>query len=606
MRHNKVWQSLISYIWPKHSLETRVRVGLAMFCLLGAKLISVGLPMLYKKMIDTLEQAGLPDKTLFIAVPAALIISYGLFRVLGQAASELRDAIFIKVAQQAIRDAALKTFDHLHKLSLRFHLERQTGGISRSIQRGATAMDNLASYMIFSVLPTLVEIGLVCAVLLYFYDYRFSLITVATLTVYVVYTISITEWRLRFRKLAVEKDEEANTKAIDSLLNFETVKYFGNEKMESERYRKALQGYANAEIKSQITLSILNVGQGLIIAIGMTAIMLLAARGVIDGTMTLGDFVLTNTYLIQLYIPLDSLGWVYRALKDALVDMEAMFHLTEQAPEVQDKQNAATLHVTRGEVTFDRVNFSYDTRRPILEDVSFHLSSGQKLAIVGASGAGKSTIARLLFRFYDVSAGRILIDGQDIRDVTQDSLRHSIGIVPQDTVLFNDTIAYNIAYGNPGASQAEIEQAARVAQLHDFIAALPDGYDSMVGERGLKLSGGEKQRVAIARTILKNPPILVFDEATSALDTKTEKEIQKSLSDLARGHTTIVIAHRLSTVIDAHQILVLDQGRVAESGTHDRLLAQQGLYAALWAKQAQALENNDLAGKTGLKPALEA
>ena len=585
---SNVWSNLWGYIWPAHSPETRHRVLISFACLIASKLILVAMPILYKQVVDRLESSGngVPSMVL---VPLSIIIGYGGLRILSQLFAELRDAVFVKVAQNAIRAAALKTFEHLHALSLRFHLERQTGGISRAIQRGATAMDNICALLVFSLVPTVIEILLVCGILWWMYDWRFSVLTVTVLTVYFVYTVRVTEWRVRYRQLATEKDEEANSKAIDSLLNYETVKYFNNEGVEARRYAGALEAYAKAETKSQIWLSVLNVGQGAIIAIGVTAIMIMSADGVVRGTMTLGDFVLTNTYLLQLYLTLDSLGWVYRTFKDAMVDMRAMFTLGEQIPEVRDQPSAPPISVPRGEVRFENVEFAYDPRRPILRNVSFAVPAGEKIAIVGISGSGKSTIARLLFRFYDVNAGRITIDGVDIRDVAQSSLRAAIGMVPQDTVLFNDTIAYNIAYGKPDASRAEIENAARMAQLDKFIAQLPDGYETVVGERGLKLSGGEKQRVAIARTLLKNPPIVVFDEATSALDSKTEKEIQKHLQELAAGHTAIVIAHRLSTVVDAHQIIVLDQGRIAESGSHAELLALGGIYANLWAKQSKAM-----------------
>jgi ATP-binding cassette, subfamily B, heavy metal transporter len=487
-----------------------------------------------------------------------------------------------------VRRIALAAFRHIHSLSLRFHLERRTGGLARAVERGIAGIEFLLSFMLFNVVPTLFEITIVCAILWRLYNWEFAAVTLAAIVSYVAFTFAVTDWRVRFRREMNERNSEANTKAVDSLLNYETVKYFANETHEAERYDRALHAYERAAVRSETTLALLNVGQGVIIASGLIGVMILAAEGVAAGRMTVGDFVLVNTYLIQLYTPLNFLGMVYRNIKQSLTDLEQMMSLLKIEPEVEDRPGAPALVVPRGAVAFRHVDFRYDPRRRILDDVDFVVPPGGSVAIVGPSGAGKSTIARLLFRFYDVTDGAIEIDGQDIREVTQDSLRRAIGVVPQDTVLFNDTIYYNIGYGRPGASRAEIEEAARLAHIHDFIAGLPDGYQTMVGERGLKLSGGEKQRVAIARVILKSPRILVFDEATSALDTKTEREIQASLAEVAAGHTTLLIAHRLSTVVDADQILVLEDGRIVERGGHRELLARGGVYAAMWARQQEA------------------
>jgi ATP-binding cassette subfamily B protein len=523
-----------------------------------------------------------------LVVPMALIVAYGVVRVASAAFSELRDALFEKVAQRAIRRVALETFHHLHRLSLRFHLDRRTGGVTRAIERGTSGIGFLLSFMLFNILPTLLEIGLVCAVLWGLYSASFALVTLVTLVAYVAFTIGITEWRTRFVRELNDIDTETSSRSVDALLNYETVKYFGNEAYEAGRYDESLQRYERAAVRTRTTLSLLNMGQGIIIAIGVTILMVMAARGVVGGTLTIGDFVLVNTYLIQLYQPLNFLGFVYRQIKQSLVDMESMFALLGENVEVEDAPDARPLAVGRGEVAFRDVVFGYGPDRTILDGVSFTVPAGKRLAIVGPSGAGKSTISRLLFRYYDVSAGSVEIDGEDVREVTQASLRAAIGIVPQDTVLFNDTIYHNIAYGRPSASKEEVERAARLARIHDFVTGLPDGYASKVGERGLKLSGGEKQRVAIARTILKDPPILVFDEATSALDTRTEKEIQASLDEVARGRTTLVIAHRLSTVVDAEEIVVLDGGRVAERGRHAELLTRDGVYADMWRRQQEA------------------
>jgi len=579
-------RQLLPHLWPAGDLELRVRVLLAIGFLVAAKLANVYLPIMFKHMIDALT----PKAGTVLVLPVGMLLAYGAARILAPAFAELRDGVFAKVAQRAIRRVALRTFQHLHRLSLRFHLERQTGGLSRVIERGANGIEYFLFFVLFNVVPTLLEIALVCGILWDFYNFWFALITFVTITGYVWYTIGVTEWRIKYRRRMNEADEEANTKAIDSLLNYETVKYFSNEAHEARRYDVALQRYEKAGVASRTSLSLLNIGQAAIIAVGLTIMMGLAAAGVVAGRMTVGDFVLVNTYLIQLYLPLNFLGTVYREIRQALIDMEKMFNLLHVDVEIEDKPGAPPLRVERGAVAFENVEFGYDARRPILKGVSFSVPPGKTVAIVGPSGAGKSTISRLLFRFYDVNGGRVTIDGQDIRDVQQQSLRAAIGIVPQDTVLFNDTIYYNISYGRPDATKEEVEQAAKLARIHDFVMALPDGYASMVGERGLKLSGGEKQRVAIARTILKSPMILLFDEATSALDTHTEKEIQKSLREVSADRTTLVIAHRLSTVIHADEIIVLEEGRIVERGRHAALLARAGKYAAMWQRQQEVAE----------------
>jgi ATP-binding cassette subfamily B protein len=583
-------RSLAPYLWPVGQLEMRTRVVLAVVLLIAAKVASVYTPIFYKDAIDALSvKGGLP-----LILPAGIILAYGAARVLSLAFGELRDAIFAKVAQRAIRRTGLATFQHLHALSLRFHLDRQTGGLSRAIERGNAAIDTLLRFMLFNILPTLVEILFVVAVLWWILDLWFALVTLATVILYIAFTLWITEWRTKYRRQMNETDQEANTKAIDSLLNFETVKYFGNEDHEARRYEASLIRYEGAAVRSQVSLSLLNIGQAAIIAIGLTAVMWMAARGIVEGRLTLGDFVLANTYLIQLYLPLNFFGFVYREVKQALVDIEKMFSLLGVPQEVTDAPGAQPLQVQGGTVSFTDVEFGYDPRRAILKGVTFSVPAGHTVAIVGPTGAGKSTISRLLFRFYDITAGSVRIDGRDIRDVTQASLRAAIGIVPQDTVLFNDTIRYNIAYGRPGASDEEVVAAAQMARIHDFVLRLPDGYETKVGERGLKLSGGEKQRVAIARTILKDPAILLFDEATSALDTNTEREIQANLREVSRGKTTLVIAHRLSTVIDADEIIVLADGRIAERGSHAQLLAEDGRYAEMWRRQQEAAERGEL------------
>ena len=572
------------YLWPEGEKALRCRVVVAMALLIVAKVTNVYVPVLYKHAVDALGEPA----TQVVAVPVALILAYGVARILAQAFGELRDAIFAPVSQRAIRNIALQVFHHLHALSLRFHLERQTGGLSRVIERGTNGMEFLIRFTTFNILPTLFEICLVGVVLWSLYDWRFSIVTLAAVGGYIAFSVILSEWRIKFVRRMNDADTEANAKAIDSLLNYETVKYFGNEEHEARRFDVGRRRYEQAAIRSSRTLSLLNVGQGAIISCGLVAVMVMAGYGVKAGTMTIGDFVAVNAFLIQLYMPLNMLGFAYREIRNALVNMESMFGLLDVKAEIADKPGAPALKVMGGEIVFDHVDFHYEKARPILHDVSFRVAPGDTVAIVGSSGAGKSTVSRILFRFYDVASGSVRIDGQDIRDVTQASLRAAIGVVPQDTVLFNDTIYYNICYGHPDCTREEVEQAARLARIHDFIMALPQGYDSTVGERGLKLSGGEKQRVAIARTILKNPSILLFDEATSALDTRTEQEIQRSLEEVSRGRTTVVIAHRLSTIINADEIIVLDRGRVAERGRHGELLARNGLYADMWRRQQEA------------------
>lgn len=580
-RHDwQTFRTLIPYLW-----EFRGRVVLALILLALAKVANVGVPLVLKEIVDALDK---PQAML--ALPLFFLLAYGLLRLSTNLFGELRDAIFAKVIQRAIRRTALKVFRHLHTLGLQFHLERQTGGISRDIERGTHGIRFLLNFMIFNILPTLFEIGLVTIILLARYDPWFSIIILGSLICYIAFTLVITEWRMIFRRTMNTMDSRANTRAIDSLLNYETVKYFNNENYESRRYDENLQGWEKAAVRNQTSLSALNIGQGTIIAISVTLMMLLAGSGVVRGTMTIGDLVLVNAFMIQLYMPLHFLGFVYREIRHSLADMERMFGLLEQDPEIRDKLGAKPLAITQGAIRFEHVDFGYNPDRQILFDNSFEIPAGHKVAVVGASGAGKSTIARLLFRFYDVTSGRILIDGQDIRDITLDSLRSSIGVVPQDTVLFNDTIYYNIAYGNPEADREAIINAAKQAHIHHFIETLPDGYDTLVGERGLKLSGGEKQRVAIARTFLKDPRILILDEATSALDSKTEKNIQQELREVALDRTTLVIAHRLSTVMDADEIIILDHGRIVERGGHQALLLNEGNYAQMWALQQQEEE----------------
>ena len=577
-------RSVLPYLWPSEAPGLRLRVVLAMAMLLAARVIAVYIPVFYARAVDALSL----DDVGLLAVPFALIFAYGAARVLSLAFNEARDAIFVNVAERAIRTIALEVFRHLHALSLGFHLGRQTGRLSQALDRGVRAISLLLRFSLFSIIPTAIELVLVFAILWNMLDAAIALTTMATVVLYIAYTLVVTEWRIKFRRRMNEEEGRAGSKSIDSLLNFETVKYFGNEAHEARRLDEALQGYERAAVMNQVSLSLLNVGQAAIIAVGLTAVMLLSAFGIVDGTMTIGGFVLANTYLMQLYQPLNVFGFIYREIKQALIDIEEMFGLLGESDEIAEASDARALVVDGGRIEFDRVSFGYDARRPLLGAVSFAVPAGRTLAIVGPSGAGKSTVSRLLFRFYDVDGGAVRIDGQDVRSVTKSSLRAAIGIVPQDTVLFNDTIYYNIAYGRPEATPAEVEHAARLARIHDFIVSTPDGYQTVVGERGLKLSGGEKQRVAIARTVLKNPSILVLDEATSALDSATEREIQNNLRELARGRTTLSIAHRLSTIVDAQEILVLDAGRVVERGRHDELLALDGTYAAMWHRQQES------------------
>ncbi len=591
----KTLRTLLPYLWPKGEFELRLRVVAAIGFLIVAKIANVTVPIFYKYAVDALDS----EARAVIVVPVAMLVAYGLARVMAMAFGELRDAVFAKVAQRAIRVAALKTFRHLHRLSLRFHLDRKTGAISRAIDRGTEGIEFLLNFMLFNILPTLLEIFLVCAILWVLFGLGFAAVTFVTIAGYIAWTMRLTEWRIKFRRAMNETNNDANTKSVDSLLNYETVKYFGNEAHEAQRFDSALRGYESASVKSKTSLGVLNIGQATIVSLGLVVVMLMAATGVAGGTMTIGDFVLVNTYLMQLFMPLSFLGFVYREIKRSLTDMENMFAILREKTEVEDAPDAGPLQFDGAQVTFEGVSFAYDPRRKVLKGVTFTVPAGRTVAIVGASGSGKSTISRILFRFYDVGSGRVLVDGQDIRRVTQASLRAAIGIVPQDTVLFNDSIYYNIAYGRSEASPAEIEEAAKLASIHDFIMALPDGYQSIVGERGLKLSGGEKQRVAIARAILKKPRILLFDEATSALDSRTEKEIQKSLAEVSSGRTTLVIAHRLSTVVDADEIVVLEAGRVAECGSHADLLARKGHYAEMWARQQEAEHARQVLIKTG-------
>jgi ABC-type transport system involved in Fe-S cluster assembly fused permease/ATPase subunit len=577
--------ALAPYLWSRGGSEAKARVLSAVVLLAASKVATVYIPIVYGRIVDVMGDAQNPA----FLLPVALIVGFGLLRVASIAFGELRDAVITKVAQRAIRDVALQTFKHLHRLALRYHLERQTGGLSHAIERGTKAIDFILRFMLFNILPTLLEIALVCGILWGLFSVWYAIVTLASIVIYIGYTMIVTEWRLKWRREMNETDQRANTRAIDSLLNYETVKYFGNEGFEADRYDQALQRYERASVISKTSLSILNIGQAFIVGLGLTIIVLMAASDLAAGGMTIGDFVMVNTYLIQLYIPLNFLGFVYREIKQSLTDMEAMFYLLSTNREVRDRDGARDIAPGPGRVEFDSVSFGYDPRRGVLRDVSFVVEPGRKIAIVGPSGAGKSTVGRLLFRFYDADSGRITIDGQDITAVTQDSLRREIGVVPQDSVLFNDTIYYNIAYGRPDASPAEIENAARLAAIHDFVMSTPDGYETMVGERGLKLSGGEKQRVAIARTILKDPRILLLDEATSALDTKTERDIQSALQTVSRDRTTIVIAHRLSTIIDADEIVVLQAGSIAERGRHEGLIAQNGIYASMWRQQQEAI-----------------
>ena len=577
-------RTLSRYLWPPNAFEIKLRVIIALTLLALAKVANVYTPILFKDAVDALSG----KESLVLVLPVGLLVGYGIVRVLSIAFAELRDAVFAKVGQRAIRTVGLETFRHLHALALRFHLDRQTGGLTRAIERGTKGIDFLLNFMLFNILPTLLEILMVCGILWGLFNFWYALVTFVTVASYIAYTFIITEWRIKFRRRMNETDSQANTRAIDSLLNYETVKYFGNEEHEAEHFDRSLARYEKAAVLSKSSLSLLNIGQAVIIGTGLVIMMLMAGNGVLAGELTIGEFTMVHIYLMQLFQPLNFLGFVYREIKQSLIDMEAMFNLLHVEQEISDPPDSEPLKIGSGEVSFENVSFGYDSRRGILKQVSFNVAPGKTLAIVGSSGAGKSTVSRLLFRFYDVDEGAIKIDGQDIRTVTQNSVRASIAIVPQDTVLFNDTILYNIGYGRPDASVGEIENAAKTAALHDFILKMPDGYQTIVGERGLKLSGGEKQRVAIARAILKQPKILIFDEATSALDTRTEREIQAALKAVSANHTTLIIAHRLSTIVDADEIVVFEQGEIIVRGTHEELLADGGTYAAMWQRQQEA------------------
>lgn len=587
-------RSLLPFLWPPRNqpeaLEIKSRVVIALIFIVLAKVATVFAPIYMQRSVDALAPADISAE---IAVPMALILAYGVARFLGLAFAQFRDAIFAKVGVRAVRRSSAVVLEHLHQLSLRFHLDRRTGGLSRTIERGRNAIESLLSISLFNLFPTLLEVAMVFAILWKAFNVWFGVVALICVVVYVIFTVAITEWRLKYRRESNALDTKANTRAIDSLLNYETVKAFGNEKLEVEEYDRVMGDYERAAVRTQSSLALLNVGQALIISAGLAALMYMAAVGRAAGEMTVGDFTLVNLYMLQLAQPLNFFGFVYRNIKQSLVDLEKMFDLMEVTPEIKDKPGAPALAIAGGEVRFENVTFAYDPRRTILKDVSFTVPPGKMVAIVGTTGSGKSTVARLLFRYYDIDSGRISIDGQDIRDVTQDSVRAALGVVPQDTVLFNNTIRYNLAYAKPDAPESEIARGAELAHIHHFIAALPDGYQTLVGERGLKLSGGEKQRVAIARVILKDAPILIFDEATSALDTHTEKEIQANLREVSTGRTTLVIAHRLSTIVDADQILVLEDGIIVERGSHDELLARGGAYAAAWTKQQKAVDGSE-------------
>lgn len=573
------WHNLKSML--PFLLDFRGRVFFALACLVAAKVANVGIPVVLKMIVDSLENK--PQQLLIL--PISLLLAYGALRLASALFNELRDTVFARVRYHAIRQVSVQVLEHLHKLSLRYHLERKTGGIARDIERGTSSISTLLNYLVFSIIPIAIEFILVAVILLHNYAPIFALVTFTTVMVYVIFTIKITEWRMDHRHAMNRLDSQGSNQSIDSLINYETVKYFNNEQLELERYDRTLSEWENMAVKSQTSMSILNFGQGAIIAIGVTLIMFLATRGVVDGSLSLGDLVMVNAFMLQLFIPLAALGIMYRQLKYTLADMDMLLHLLETPPEINDLPDAPALKVQQGELRFEQVDFGYTPERQILQAVSFTVPAGKKVAVVGHSGAGKSTLSRLLYRFYEVTHGRILIDGQDIRSVTQHSLRKAIGIVPQDTVLFNDTIRYNLQYGNPQATQTELERAAEMAQIRQFIESLPEGWNTVVGERGLKLSGGEKQRVAIARAILKQPPILIFDEATSSLDSATEQAIQKTLNEVAGQHTTLMIAHRLSTIVDADQILVMSQGQIVEQGTHLELIKYDGSYRQMWELQ---------------------
>ena len=600
-----VLRELVPYVWPAGRPDLRWRVVLALGALVIAKIVTLAAPIFYKNVIDWLTgatgasgSAGLTAIGL-AAIPAMLIIAYGVARVLMVLFAQLRDVLFTSVSQNAVRQLANRTFRHLHALSLRFHLERRTGGLNRVIERGVSGVDTITRMAVLNSIPTAVELLMIAGLVAWYFGWIYVVVVLITVVFYVLFTFLASERRIAIRRDMNESDTEAHAKAVDSLLNYETVKYFGNEAFEARRFDASMSRYERAAIRAYTSLGVLNTGQAVIFTIGMVICMLLAARDVTQGVLTVGEFVMINAILIQLYVPLNFMGMVYREIKQGLIDVETMFALLNEPPEIVDRKGATPLRVDKSEIAFENVSFAYEPGRPIFKGLSFAVPAGKMVAIVGPSGAGKSTISRILFRFYDIADGRVTIDGQDIRNVTQDSLRAAIGMVPQDTVLFNDTIEYNIRYGKPDATHAEVREAARLAQIHDFIMTLPQGYDSLVGERGLKLSGGEKQRVAIARTILKNPPILMLDEATSALDSHTEKEIQDAFERVARERTSLVIAHRLSTVIHADNIIVLDQGKIVEQGTHMELLAKGGLYASLWQRQREADEARERLAKMG-------
>jgi len=581
---------MVPYLWPDGEAWVKRRVVLAMLALILGKVIAVTTPFLYKAAVDALAGESRDDAWLLLYGAAGLTVAYGVARLGGVAFGELRDAIFVAVGQRALRKLALETFTHIHRLSMRYHITRKTGGLSRIIERGVKGVDFLLRFMLFSIAPLILELSMVSVIFALLFGIEYMLVVVLTIAIYVTFTFKITEWRVKIRRQMNDQDNDANQKAIDSLLNFETVKYFGAEAREAERYDGAMSQYEKLAVRTGISLTLLNVGQSLIITTGLVIVMAMAALGVQRDILTVGDFVMVNAYMIQITLPLGFLGTVYREIRQALVDMGQMFGLLAHPAEIVDRADAPALKVAGGEVHFDNVQFAYDSERPILKGINLRVGAGETVALVGPSGSGKSTIGRLLFRFYDVTAGAVRIDGQDLRDITQNSLHAQIGVVPQDTVLFNDTIRYNIAYGRPSASPAELEAAARAAKIHDFIMSLPDGYETTVGERGLKLSGGEKQRVGIARTLLKNPPILLLDEATSALDTQTERDIQDSLRDMGQGRTVITIAHRLSTIADADRIIVLEDGLIVEEGRHEALLTRGGRYAAMWARQSSEEE----------------
>ena len=585
------------YLWPEGQGWVKRRVVVALLFLIAAKLVSVSTPYLYKLAVDSLSsEAGSDPRALIGLGAVGLVVAYGLARLGSVVFGELRDAVFVRVGQRAIRRLAIETFTHIHQLSLRYHITRKTGGLSRIIERGVKGVDFLLRFMLLSIGPLILELTMVVAIFAWVFGWQYAAVVIVTITLYVWFTFAVTEWRVKLRREMNDQDTDANQKAIDSLLNFETVKYFNAEAREAERYDSAMRQYETAAVKTGLSLSFLNIGQAALITTGLVIVMGMSALGVRAGTLTVGDFVMVNAYMIQITMPLNFLGTVYREIRQALVDMGEMFGLLGQPAEITDAPDARPLAITGGEITFDAVRFAYEPERQILHGISFKVKPGDRVALVGSSGSGKSTIGRLLFRFYDIQSGAIRIDGQDIREVTQSSLHQAIGVVPQDTVLFNDTILYNIAYGRAGASRAEIEAAAKAAKIHDFIIGLPQGYDTTVGERGLKLSGGEKQRVGIARTLLKNPPILILDEATSALDTQTERSIQESLHEMGQGRSVIVIAHRLSTIADADQIIVLERGQIVEQGRHEELLARNGRYAQMWERQS-AEEEAEPAGE---------